>query len=285
MDGIFSREAQRAKQRLSEHLKFLRNAGLRTRYLIVIHRLDGRSPTWISRSLKVGRHTVYRVERRYWEEGEVGLFDRRDGNGQRKLTEKYLTELHEVLAGNPDDFGWPRPTWTRELLIHTLRQRTGIKISLSTMSLALTLIGARRGRPKPTVACPWPEADKQGRLREIERLIAKLPANEVVVYDDEIDIHLNPKIGQDWMVRGQQKEVPTPGKNEKRYLAAAQDVRTKELITVEGDRKHTALFVLMLWELTHVFHERNAFTSSWITTHFTRHGWWRKAWRHRRDAN
>jgi hypothetical protein len=138
----------------------------------------------------------------------------------------------------------------RELLIKTLRRLTGVKIGLSTMSRALRLIGARRGRPKPTVHCPWPEAEKQACLQEIEHLVTHVPANEVVVYEDEVDIHLNPKIGADWMLRGQQKQVLTPGKNEKRYLAGAQETRTKELITVEGQRKDTALFVLLLWELT-----------------------------------
>jgi hypothetical protein len=36
-------------------------------------------------------------------------------------------------------------------------------------------------------------------------------------------LHLNPKIGLDWMARGQQKEVVTPGQNQKRYLAGALD--------------------------------------------------------------
>ena len=40
MEGILSPRAERAKQRLSEQLKFLKDAGLRTRYLIVIHRLE-----------------------------------------------------------------------------------------------------------------------------------------------------------------------------------------------------------------------------------------------------
>lgn len=250
MEGILSPQTERAKQRLSEQLKFLRDAGLRTRYLIVIHRLEGRSATWIARSLKISRATVYRTEHRFCEEGETGLFDRRDGNGQRKLTEEYLTQLREVVAGDPTEYGWSRPTWTRELLIRTLRQRTGVKVGLSTMSRALRLIGARRGRPKPTVECPWPEAEKQRCLEEIEHLVTHLPAQEVAVWEDEIDIHLNPKIGQDWMLRGQQKQVLTPGKNEKRYLAGAQDVRTKDLIIIEGRRKDTALFVLLLWELT-----------------------------------
>ena len=41
---------------------------------------------------------------------------------------------------------------------------------------------------------------------------------EVVYYEDEVDIHLNPKIGEDWMARSQQKEVVTPGKNVKAVL-------------------------------------------------------------------
>ena len=42
------------------------------------------------------------------------------------------------------------------------------------------------------------------------------------MFVDEVDIHLNPKIGPDWMLRGQQKTVPTPGQNQKRYLAGAE---------------------------------------------------------------
>ena len=46
-------------------------------------------------------------------------------------------------------------------------------------------------------------------------IVPKLPANLVLVPD----IHLNPKIGPDYMLRGTQKWVLTPGKNRKRYLA------------------------------------------------------------------
>lgn len=40
-------------------------------------------------------------------------------------------------------------------------------------------------------------------------------------YEDEVDIHLNPRIGADWQLRGQQKRIVTPGQNEKYYLAGA----------------------------------------------------------------
>jgi transposase len=100
------------------------------------------------------------------------------------------------------------------------------------------------------VGCPWSRQAKRRRLRRLRDLIGHLPPDEVAVYEDEVDIHLNPKIGLDWMVRGQQKEVPTPGQNQKRYLAGAQDVRTGELLWVEGEKKNSLLFIQLLWELT-----------------------------------
>ena len=136
------------------------------------------------------------------------------------------------------------------MLVEVLKRKSGVKVHVSTMSRALAQIGARRGRPKPTVACPWSKAAKTRRLRQIEALLVNLPADEVAVYEDEVDIHLNPKIGWDWMVSGQQKEVLTPGKNEKRYLAGAQNARTGELLWVEGDKKNSLLFIRLLWELT-----------------------------------
>jgi transposase len=167
-----------------------------------------------------------------------------------------LKVLHDTVGGSPQDHGWRRPTWTRELLVSTLLAKTRVKVHVATMSIALNRIQARRGRPKPTVRCPWPETRKKRRLREIRRLVMQLPANEVAVYEDEVDIHLNPKIGCDWMLHGQQKEVLTPGKNVKRYLAGALDVRTRKLLWVEGERKNSALFVRLLWKL--VCHYRRA---------------------------
>jgi len=43
------------------------------------------------------------------------------------------------------------------------------------------------------------------RLHEIAQLLESVPQNEVILYVDEVDIHLNPKIGPDWMLRGTQK--------------------------------------------------------------------------------
>ena len=249
MEGIVPELRYSAKQRLLKGTRQCRDAKHKTRYLVIVNLVNGRSAANTAEVLKVGRSTVYEVARRFRDAGEAGLVDRREENGCRKLDEEYLARLYDVVKSSPTEHGWQRPTWTREMLVETLQKKTGIRIHVGTMSVALKTIGARRGRPKPTVKCPWSTWAKNKRLREIQRLIDNLPANEVVVYEDEVDIHLNPKIGLDWMVSGQQKEVVTPGQNTKRYLAGAQNVSTGELIWVKGEKKNSLLFILLLWEL------------------------------------
>jgi transposase len=189
---------------------------------------------------------VSRVLQRFREEGLAGLMDRREDNGQAKLNEEYLGQLYEVVWRGPLDYGYRRPTWTRELLVVVMAGLTGIRIHVGSMSRALKAIGERRGRPRAVVRCPWSQAAKDKRIRALRRLLGSLPPGEVAVYQDEVDVHLNPKIGLDWMNRGQQKEVVTPGRNEKRYLAGALNARTGEVTVVEGTRKTSALFVALL---------------------------------------
>ncbi len=237
------------KQRLLKNLRHCRNAGLKTRYLIIVNLSNGRSPQQTAAVLGVHRDTVYRVARRFRQCGEAGLLDRRHDNGPAKLEEDYLATLYHVVRSSPPKYGWRRPTWTRELLVETLVRQTGVRVHVATMSRALALIQARRGRPRPTVRCPWSKAAKTRRLNALRRLLESLPRGHVAVYEDEVDIHLNPKIGWDWMVRGQQKEVVTPGNNEKRYLAGALDVVSGQLLWVEGKSKASALFIALLAKL------------------------------------
>jgi transposase len=225
-------------------------AVLRGRCKVVLSLVRGSSPAEIARVGQASESQVYRVAKRFVEEGPAGLSDRREDNGETKVSEEYEARLIQVVAASPQDFGYRRPTWTQELLTKVLREQTGVRISRTTMSRLLKRWRVRLGRPKPIVGCPWKKARKTRRLNVIRRLIRRLSTREVVVYVDEVDIHLNPKIGADWMLCGEQKTVLTPGKNEKRYLAGALDAKTGKLVWVEAERKNSDLFILLLWRLT-----------------------------------
>lgn len=215
----------------------------RMRCKIVRNLARGEAPTRIASIFGCSRSQVYRVAQRFLDQGSEGLVDRREGNGDPKVTEAYEWVVLVAVATSPQDFGYQRPTWTQELLILVAEQQTTIRVSTTTMSRLLARHGARHGRPKPIVACPWPKLRKTRRLNHIRRLRERLSPTEALLYVDEVDIHLNPKIGADWMLCGQQKTVPTPGQNEKRYLAGALNAITGRLARVEGLRKTSALFI------------------------------------------
>lgn len=223
---------------------------LRLRCKIIVSLVAGTSPAAIVRGRLCSESQVYRTANRFVEEGLLGLADAREDNGETKADEHYASVLMEVVGeSSPQKHGYRRPTWTQELLILVLEKKTGVRISRTTMSRLLKRLKIRLGRPKPIVGCPWKKSRRTRRIREIERLVSSLPDNEVVVYADEVDIHLNPKIGPDWMLRGMQKSVLTPGKNEKRYLAGALNARTGRLTWVESDSKNSDLFIMQLWQL------------------------------------
>jgi transposase len=193
MSSIVPKVSWFVKQRMRRRFQKCRIASVRLRYLMVFNLWKGRSPREIEPILHVHNTTVYRVAKRFCELGEASLWDGREGNGAEKLSETYLGMLNDVVRSRPRDHGWRRPTWTRELLVETMVRKTGVRIHVGTMSRALALIKARRGKPRPRVKCPWHPAVKTRRLNQIARLVASLPRNEVAVYEDEVDIHLNPK--------------------------------------------------------------------------------------------
>jgi transposase len=85
MEGLLPELRWSDKERIRRHLRECRNAALRTRYLIIVNLLHGRSVPETMLALQVGRSTVYKVAKRFRDYGETGLVDRREDNGRRKL--------------------------------------------------------------------------------------------------------------------------------------------------------------------------------------------------------
>jgi transposase len=221
------------KVKLRRMRRETKDKGLAMRCQIVLLAAKGRRHVAIAESLGCSRSWVCEVIKRFRVFGVAGLHDRREDNGELKLDERFLSTLYDLVNESPQQYGYLRPTWTRELLVNVMAEKTGIRVHPATMSRGLALIGARRGRPQPMVRCPRRKAAKTRRLRQLAQLVNNLPA----------------KIGLDWMNRGTQKEVVIPGQNEKCYLAGALDARTGKLVWVGGTRKNSCLFLNLLKEL------------------------------------
>jgi transposase len=220
-----------------------RDAKLRVRLNCVLLYADGKGSEEIAQTLGCSTSTAIRAARRFLAEGEGGLLDKRRFNGEQKIDDDMLAALVTLLEGTPQDHGWERPTWTVELLALTLTELTRTELSETSVRRMLGSLGARWGMPRPTVHCPWPTRKKNARIRELEALVEHLPDSEVVLYQDEVDVHLNPRIGRDWMLPGHQKDVPTPGNNVKRCVAGGLNPKTGHIVWVVGRRRNSDLFI------------------------------------------
>jgi transposase len=152
---ILVRLERRVKMQLRALRRKTKDKGLAIRCQIILLADKGRSRPDIAQSLGCSVSWVGRVLSRFRQCGIAGLHDRREDNGQVKLDECYLSLLYELVDQSPQDYGYRRPTWTRELLAKLMQEFTGTKVHPATMSRALKRIGARRGRPRPRVQCPW----------------------------------------------------------------------------------------------------------------------------------
>lgn len=249
MNRIVVRLERRVKMRLRQVRRATKDKGLAIRCQVILLPARGRRRGNIAESLGCSVSWVNRVVARFRDHGVAGLHDRREDNGTLKLDERFLGELYNLVDQSPQDHGYPRPTWTCELLAKVMHTQTGVRVHPGTMSRALRQIRARLGRSRPTVGCPWPAKAGDQRLAEIRAVIDGLPPSAVAVYLDEVDVHLNPKVGCDWQNYGKQKTVLTPGQNEKRYLCGALDAASGRLTWVRSEKKNSLLFIALVRKL------------------------------------
>lgn len=90
------------------------------------------------------------------------------------------------------------------------------------------------------------DPERAAKLARIRHIVESLPTNAAVFFADELDIHLLPKLGYEWMRRGTQTEALTPGQNQKAYLAAAWNYATGKVLSVTGEKKDRHLFINLL---------------------------------------
>lgn len=153
-----------------------------------------------------------------------------------------------LTTTTPQDFGYFRQRWTCDMLSEVLAWEKGIRISAETVRRGLHREGFVWRRPRPVVGPTDPEYDE--KIGQLSQLMAQLPDDETIVFQDEVDIHLNPKIGSCWMPRGEQAEVVTPGNNDKRHLAGSLHWRTGTLLLSDpGRRRNADLFIAHLDDL------------------------------------
>jgi putative transposase len=224
-------------------------------YLLALHIVllcaAGRNPTDIAAVLFCSRSSVYRAVRAY-RAGTLGLEPDNDGRLRPPIRTSMLVptlrrSLVALLKAPPRAYGWCRTRWSGATLAATLQTKRGITVSAETMRRWLHEVGWVWKRAKLVAKDDDPQ--RVDRLARIRFVYEQLRLCEALVFADELDIHLLPKVGYAWMPKGSQLEVMTPGQNQKHYLAGALDLTTGTLHHCLGPRKTNALFRDLLTQL------------------------------------
>ena len=227
-------------------------------YLLALHLLllyrAGRTPSEIAAVLFCSRSSVYRVVKAY-RAGTLRFDDStRDETSRarlRILTPSLKRSVVALLKTMPRAWGWCRTRWSCATLALELQAHRGVEVSTETMRRWLHDLGWVWKRAK--LAAKDDDPQRVEKLARIRVVFERLQAKAALFFADELDIPLLPKVGYQWMPRGEQVEVLTPGTNAKRYLAGALDLRTGTIQHRIWWRKTHGLFLDLLQALEHAY--------------------------------
>jgi len=223
---------------------------VRRRAQMVLWLADGWTWSQVAAGQYCSSRTIDRWKSRYEQGGVEALLGKR--RGRRSFFPGWIAAMvvSWVTSHGPTDFGFLRSRWTCECLAVLLLNVASIRVSRETVRRWLHGENLVWRRPRPVLR---PEDPRRAAiLRELRFLLRNLPPDEIAVFQDEVDVNTNPKIGSMWMPRGQQAEVETPGTNQKRYLAGSLNWRTGDLIVTEGlkgEGRNSVLFLRHLEDL------------------------------------
>jgi putative transposase len=249
MDGSIGLRPEQRKT-LLEQMRSGSDRQQRLRAHILLLLADGWSWAVIAAVLFTSSTTINRWRRRYLAGGLDAVLQ--PATPRRSRWNQFWVRLviGWVTMRMPGDFGFFRSRWTCGTVVVLLQEDHGVRVSRETVRRWLHQEELVWRRPRPVLGPKDPQ--RAEKLRRIRALLRTLPQDEVALFQDEVDINTNPKIGAMWMRRGEQAEVVTPGTNVKRYLAGSLNWRTGELIVTEslpGQGRNADLFLAHLDEL------------------------------------
>jgi putative transposase len=250
MDGSSIVLGRRERNRLLDLYRKDPSPCVRLRAHVILLLSAGHPWSLICAVLFCSSATVARWKARFEAGGVDALLAEKRGRRLARVAWVVLV-VAWVRTMTPRDFGYCRSRWSCAALALVLRDTRRVRVSDDTVRRWLRREGLVWRRPRPVLKPKDPR--RAHKLREIRELLRDLPDDEAAVFEDEVDLNLNPEIGCMWMERGVQARVVTPGTNVKRYLAGSMSWRTGEMVETLGPRRDAALFVRHLDDLRRRF--------------------------------
>lgn len=176
--------------------------------------------------------------------------------GRPKVNESYRNVLQTTVEQAPRTVELAFSTWTCRDLAHYLADCGRALLSAETVRRHLRNLGYRIVRPVLSIASPDPEYETKAAL--LEQLKDQARGGQITrLFEDEVDLNLLPGVIGCWTKRGQQRKVPTPGQNVKRYGFGAVNCMTGQLTHHIGERKNSDNFIQLVEQVVATYCPRD----------------------------
>jgi transposase len=198
----------------------------------------------ITQALGCHRSTIHRLRRAYQRVGERSLIRRTSPGRPRKVTPKQDQTLVRAVAKSPRTLDQNFSNWTAA----KLRTYLDWTVHAVTVWRHLMAQGWRWRRPALRVTSPDPRY--WAKRRYLQALMRQARRGDIHLYFiDEMDLALLPTVSGCWRPVGQQRQVATPGQNQKEYIFGAAHAVTGTLVWLVWPRKNNVGFRELLKHL------------------------------------
>ena len=233
-----------------DHLRFgTTDAEVFRNATLILMTAVGRSKNSIADDLGCSPGTVDNVRKRYRDRGLEGLKRRKPPGPRAKATGEYRAALREAIQTPPQTLGFGFSVWSAAQLGGVL----GTEDRHPFDGRSRAAHPARGGFFLPAAKAYDERQAGRSRLPKIatavethEKRAIEGDSNAVLIYQDEMEIHLHPALTRMWAPVARQPEVPAPGKNQKKVIYGGVDYKTGKLTYTVADTKCGTSFLVFL---------------------------------------
>jgi transposase len=213
----------------------------------------GESPEVVIRAVGFSRACIYNWLAMYRAGGWSALKARALHGRPKKISGAQMQWLYATVVGkSPLQFRFEFALWTRGMLQILLRERFGLRLSVSSVGRLLAQLGLTCQRPL------WrayqQDSERVRRWREQEypaiRALAKQAGAEIF-FGDEAGVRSDYHAGTTWGVRGQTPVVAATGQRYGLNMMSAVSARGRLRFMVLKGKVNAARYVVFLKRLMH----------------------------------
>ncbi|MDI6721609.1 MAG: IS630 family transposase, partial [Candidatus Aenigmarchaeota archaeon] len=174
---------------------------------------EGKHINEIAHFFGVHRGSVSSWITTYNRKGKNALKSRKSSGRPRKIAEKEMKMIINILQDNAMQHGFETPLWTCKRLQQVMRQKTGKKLHTTNVMRWLKKWGMTNQKPKRRATQQDEEAVKKWLANEWPRIKAHKKRWQALLYfQDESGVSLTAVMGKTWAPKGKTPIVKVTGK-------------------------------------------------------------------------